>query len=795
MVQRWLPHTLWLSVVTAAAGYARPGRSERRMQADSFQELEILSPNQSNLEEQMAILELTSGLKEMDSLKMLFDGKAEHTNDLKNLDDLEEHLGVLRGEVVDSLEEQVGVTMQEVTEQHLAGCHLVLASTTQHLPLFTWIIRRLADGGGKGSLVVVATETLFSQGQTASDPLLQRLWSGSKLTCQALILLLDEPNTDLALSLLDAAGLWLRPQTMVVVVDGRPGMAAPLHHSSRPGMAAPLHHSSRPGMAAPLHHSSRPGMAAPLHHSSRTGMAALLHHASLRNTIHTLYISINRSDHHQGSPVNISLMRNLKEDGVPAAAAAGGGRGRVRSYRRCLYCDHGQAGIQLLRPGNLFPETLNNMMGHTFKVVALSYFPLVEYRKVTNDPNDLVQPEDSVDVRMLDIMARRFNFTYEMREPWDGLWGTPTSGGNWSGIVGTLQHQMADFSMDLTPSDSRMEVIDFSKTYVYDPLIIMSLQPSPLPRSLAVTRPFSGPVWVMTVVFTFATGVCLWVLQKAWAWVLGRRGPDLLSRVFYIWGVLLENEPTGPPATINGKMLVGWWLVGCLVLATAYRSSLVAHLSVQSKNKPINTLADILNQKGWSWGARLMKGTTFLYFNQSTDPVLIKIHQNYEIFSDREEATKRVLAGRFAYIAFKTDILCDIAPLYVDKYGNTPLYFSTTEYNIFGGNAWGFRQVVLGKVSKVAYPTPSGKVSKVAYPTPSGKVSKVAYPTPSGKVSKVAYPTPSGKVSKVAYPTPSGKVSTVAYPTPSGKVSTVAYPTPSGKVSKVAYPTPSGKLS
>nr|XP_045599637.1 uncharacterized protein LOC123758914 [Procambarus clarkii] len=743
MVQRWLPHTLWLSVVTAAAGYARPGRSERRMQADSFQELEILSPNQSNLEEQMAILELTSGLKEMDSLKMLFDGKAEHTNDLKNLDDLEEHLGVLRGEVVDSLEEQVGVTMQEVTEQHLAGCHLVLASTTQHLPLFTWIIRRLADGGGKGSLVVVATETLFSQGQTASDPLLQRLWSGSKLTCQALILLLDEPNTDLALSLLDAAGLWLRPQTMVVVVDGRPGMAAPLHHSSRPGMAA------------------------------------LLHHASLRNTIHTLYISINSIDHHQGSPVNISLMRNLKEDGVPAAAAAGEGRGRVRTYRRCLYCDHGQAGIQLLRPGNLFPETLNNMMGHTFKVVALSYFPLVEYRKVTNDPNDLVQPEDSVDVRMLDIMARRFNFTYEMREPWDGLWGTPTSGGNWSGIVGTLQHQMADFSMDLTPSDARMEVIDFSKTYVYDPLIIMSLQPSPLPRSLAVTRPFSGPVWVMTVVFTFATGVCLWVLQKAWAWVLGRRGPDLLSRVFYIWGVLLENEPTGPPATINGKMLVGWWLVGCLVLATAYRSSLVAHLSVQSKNKPINTLADILNQKGWSWGARLMKGTTFLYFNQSTDPVLIKIHQNYEIFSDREEATKRVLAGRFAYIAFKTDILCDIAPLYVDKYGNTPLYFSTTEYNIFG------------KVSKVAYPTPSGKVSKVAYPTPSGKVSKVAYPTPSGKVSKVAYPTPSGKVSKVAYPTPSGKVSKVAYPTPSGKVSSLPYP--SGKVSSLPYP--SGKVS
>lgn len=69
-------------------------------------------------------------------------------------------------------------------------------------------------------------------------------------------------------------------------------------------------------------------------------------------------------------------------------------------------------------------------------------------------------------------------------------------------------------------------------------------------------------------------------------------------------------------------MLVGWWLVFCLVITSAYQSSLVAHLTVQSKMSAINTWEDLVAQDDWTWGSLHLGGTTYLYFNLSTDPVL-----------------------------------------------------------------------------------------------------------------------------------------------------------------------------
>lgn len=44
-------------------------------------------------------------------------------------------------EVGEEMGRQVGAMVGQVLEQHLAGCHLVLATTTQHSPIFSHIIR------------------------------------------------------------------------------------------------------------------------------------------------------------------------------------------------------------------------------------------------------------------------------------------------------------------------------------------------------------------------------------------------------------------------------------------------------------------------------------------------------------------------------------------------------------------------------------------------------------------------------------------------------------------------------
>ncbi|KAK3885373.1 hypothetical protein Pcinc_010405 [Petrolisthes cinctipes] len=79
---------------------------------------------------------------------------------------------------------------------------------------------------------------------------------------------------------------------------------------------------------------------------------------------------------------------------------------------------------------------------------------------------------------------------YIVREPVDGQWGLESDAGNWTGIVGTLQREDADLSLDLTITPKRPQVIQFTKTYIDESVVLLSSKPRPLPEYLSLIRPF-----------------------------------------------------------------------------------------------------------------------------------------------------------------------------------------------------------------------------------------------------------------------------------------------------------------
>ncbi|KAG7162305.1 Glutamate receptor-like 23, partial [Homarus americanus] len=512
------------------------------------------------------------------------------------------HMAVL---AVDSVYEE-GVTMAfekggfayhvsemvgQVVEQHLAGCHLVLVDTTQS-PLFSIMIRQLVSSGE--SVMVVEAWRMFLYKQVFRNE------SVSDWNIRDEIVM-DQLARDQLLQglFLEWCEVWRRPEIPVVVVGERDGVET-----------------------------------------------VLLHH-SLRNTIHTLYLALHDLPLHRGQGPSLN-MRSRKKNIIRGSKSE-----QVWLYGRCLYCKKGDAQVQLLHRGNLtyglqlsvnlFPEHLGNFLGHTFQLVVNQYLPFIDI-ELDKEPGTPVAPRDSLNTRMLHTIASSLNFTYVkslqerltevhhqvrgalefssevmkrnldvkasqvcykdggkvwrynpqwkkgqspklqyvLRQPLDEKWGTPADDGNWTGIVGDLQHQKADFSLDLTLSESRSRVMDHSRVYNYDPYIILSLKPSSLPRHLSLTRPFKGEVWMSITVCTSVLGIILWLLQMAWSW------------------------------------------------ASAYRSSLIAHLSVQSKYPPINTFQDLLDRDDWSWGSNELIGTNFLYFNGSSDPDVQEIYKNME---------------------------------------------------------------------------------------------------------------------------------------------------------------------
>ncbi|XP_045129104.1 glutamate receptor ionotropic, kainate 4-like [Portunus trituberculatus] len=137
------------------------------------------------------------------------------------------------------------------------------------------------------------------------------------------------------------------------------------------------------------------------------------------------------------------------------------------------------------------PDQFQDCRSHAFQVVSMDWFPFLSFSRDTQRPGTTVTPQDSVDVRMLQAVARTLNFTYVMRVPEDGQWGVLQKDGLWTGTVGTLQRRLADFSMLLNWSSKRFHAIDFSRIYAAEPLVIVSTQPRPRPHYLALVAPFT----------------------------------------------------------------------------------------------------------------------------------------------------------------------------------------------------------------------------------------------------------------------------------------------------------------
>lgn len=73
------------------------------------------------------------------------------------------------------------------------------------------------------------------------------------------------------------------------------------------------------------------------------------------------------------------------------------------------------------------------------------------------------------------------------------------------------------------------------------------------------------------------------------------------------------------------------WLIFCIIMTTAYRSSLVAHLTVHGKTAEINSFEDLLSHSGWSWGMHSNTGSTGTYMKSKPNPVIEQLEKRMQV--------------------------------------------------------------------------------------------------------------------------------------------------------------------
>ncbi|XP_071530443.1 glutamate receptor ionotropic, kainate glr-3-like [Panulirus ornatus] len=289
-----------------------------------------------------------------------------------------------------------------------------------------------------------------------------------------------------------------------------------------------------------------------------------------------------------------------------------------------------------------------NFMGHRLQGVAVRFYPYVDFKRDRQERGTTVTLRDSVDTRLLAAFSSALNFTFEIREDPELTWGKEKDG-KFNGMVGQLQREEKDFSASTAPQPHRLKVMDHARAYPSDLMTVVSQKPhrhiSPptggdlraniegLLKKFRVTKENEKESEIFTLANLDNGCIRNFIVKKvdeSRSQMRTSESPQPSEHEVDINNLDGSKFTTIPLK--SDEVLLGWWLVFCLVIGTGFRSSLIADLTVQEKSRPPETLVDLLEKIDWKWGTEssLYKGSVVEYFIKNEDPVMKEIVYSME---------------------------------------------------------------------------------------------------------------------------------------------------------------------
>ncbi|XP_050728411.1 glutamate receptor ionotropic, delta-2-like isoform X2 [Eriocheir sinensis] len=351
-------------------------------------------------------------------------------------------------------------------------------------------------------------------------------------------------------------------------------------------------------------------------------------------------------------------------------------------YATCPFCRGGEAevtqrnewrrGKGLHRPDDpLFPDLFQDLNGRRFRAVTLHFPPFNHY--LSGSSTEPLDMQDCLDKRIVDAISETYNFTYQVFEPADGFWGFESSPGNFTGVVGEVQHRLADFSLDLSVVAEREVIIDFSIGYLLEPLTFVTSKPKPLPQWQAVVRPFGGGVWASLGAVLLLSGPLLWLLRR-----LSDSPASMPDAVFHTFAALVCQSRQWPRPT-PVRVFVASWLLLCLVAAVSFVGNLTAFLTVPAYSPTLETLDDLI-RSDFKWGINDFGAADYQLFKTSDVPLYQEIFKGLTFCSGLVPCIQKALDEPFAFISFSTYLRDAVAMHFIDRNGDTQVYMAQDRF-------------------------------------------------------------------------------------------------------------------
>ena len=108
---------------------------------------------------------------------------------------------------------------------------------------------------------------------------------------------------------------------------------------------------------------------------------------------------------------------------------------------------------------------------------------------------------NGIDFKLISTLSQYFNFTWSSIYA-NNMWGNKLPNGTWTGMIGDVIYGRADIALgDLSLTDERLTVVDFTTPYLYSPATFLTRNNLKLSQ-MAILKPFDISVWI-TMITTF----------------------------------------------------------------------------------------------------------------------------------------------------------------------------------------------------------------------------------------------------------------------------------------------------
>ncbi|XP_037908321.1 ionotropic receptor 93a isoform X2 [Hermetia illucens] len=222
---------------------------------------------------------------------------------------------------------------------------------------------------------------------------------------------------------------------------------------------------------------------------------------------------------------------------------------------------------------------------------------LANLRNALNANGTVIGKGVSFDI--VDFLAEKFNFTYDVVVPDKNIIGSST---DLSGsLIEILRNQSADIAAAFVPhlADLR-QYIWFSTTLDEGEWTMVMLRPAESATGSGLLAPFETAVWILIIVSLFAVGPIIYgliILRNKLTGDDSQKPYSLSHCAWFVYGALMKQGSTLSPIADSTRLLFATWWIFITILTSFYTANLTAFLTLSKFTLPFNSVDDIARRE------------------------------------------------------------------------------------------------------------------------------------------------------------------------------------------------------